>query len=60
MTNRLVDARELAQVLGVSPRLIQRMAQQGRIPSFVVGDRLLRFDLHAVLQAMTSKSRDLT
>lgn len=59
MTDRLVDARELAQVLGVSARMVLRLAEQGRIPHYRVG-RLVRFDRETVVRALASRTGGLT
>jgi len=59
VTERLLDARELAQVLGVSARMVLRLAEQGRIPHYRVG-RLVRFDPEAVIQAIASRTGGLT
>lgn len=46
----IVGAKELSELLGVSTRLVQKLAAQGSIPHHRVGD-LMRFDVAAVLAA---------
>lgn len=41
---KLVDARTVAEHLGVSPQLIYHLAGRGEIPSYHIG-RLVRFKL---------------
>lgn len=45
-----VNAKELAELLGLSVRHVQRLAAQGSIPHHRFGD-LMRFDVIAVLAA---------
>lgn len=45
-----LDAKQLAGILGLSVRHVQRQAAQGSLPHHRFGD-LLRFDLQAVLAA---------
>lgn len=45
-----INAKQLASILGLSVRHVQRQAAQGSLPHYRFGD-LLRFDLQAVLQA---------
>lgn len=45
-----VDAKQLAELLGLSVRHVQRLAAQGSIPHHRFGD-LMRFDVAAVLAA---------
>ena len=50
--NRLVKAHEVAQCLGVSTLMVQKMAKQRRIPSVQLSQRTIRFDVEAVLRAL--------
>ena len=52
--NPLVDAAELARILGVTPEQVLRLGRQGRIPRVVVGRRTVRFDVDQVLVALAA------
>lgn len=52
----LVDAREVAEALGVSPRMVLRLAERGRVPHYRIG-RLLRFDREEALAALRIDER---
>jgi len=43
-----INAKQLAEIMGLTVRHVQRLAAQGSIPHHRLGD-LLRFDLQAVL-----------
>lgn len=45
---QFIDAKQLAEILGLTVRHVQRLAAQGSLPHHRIGD-LLRFDLKAVL-----------
>lgn len=47
MTERLLNARELAELLGFTPGTIVDWSEAGKVPSFKVGGRL-RFRLSEV------------
>ena len=50
----LVSAREVARILGLSPRTVHRYAAEGRIPCFQLAPGHRRsFDLAAVERALT-------
>ena len=48
----LGTARELAEILDVSRWTIYNWARRGYIPSLRASDRILRFDLQAVLDVL--------
>ena len=47
MGDQLLNAKQLAERLGVAALTVYRMAEQGRIPSVPIG-RMIRFDFEAV------------
>jgi excisionase family DNA binding protein len=49
--NDLQTAEQLAPSLGVSPRMLLRLAQRAEIPFYRIG-RLIRFDPNAVREAL--------
>lgn len=49
---KLINVRELASVLGVTPDTIYRLTKQGEIPCYRVG-RHVRYDLDQVLAHMS-------
>jgi predicted DNA-binding transcriptional regulator AlpA len=51
-TTRLVDARELAEIVHVSPWTVYGWARARRIPSIRPTPRILRFDLDRVLAVL--------
>jgi excisionase family DNA binding protein len=53
---KLVDANEAASLTGLRPQTIYRLARQGRLKSFRVLDRAVRFD-RADLLALVSERR---
>lgn len=58
-----INAKQLAEIMGLTVRHVQRQAAQGSIPHHRIGD-LLRFDLQAVLAstgcAVTSDDAAIT
>jgi len=48
---KMVNATELAKILGVSPNTVYRKAIEGQIPCLRIG-RAVRFRLEAVLHAL--------
>ncbi len=48
----LYKARELAELLGVSPWTVYSWARRGAIPAIRASDRILRFDADAVIAAL--------
>lgn len=58
MIERLIDAAEVAAVLGVSIREVQELAKRGDLPAFKVG-RLWRFRLTEV-EAWIAEQRPLS
>lgn len=44
MSNKLFTAKELAEILQVSPKTIYRAGQSGEIPSYKVG-KSIRFEM---------------
>jgi excisionase family DNA binding protein len=53
-SRRLVDATELAQLLGVSVHRVYRWSSEGRIPKLAIG-RWVRFDVDEVLAAAAAR-----
>jgi len=53
---RLMTGRELAERLRVSPDTIRHWVRIGRIPVVRYSGRVHRFDLEAVLAALSSKN----
>lgn len=51
-----LDAKSAAEILNVSPRHLQRMAAQGKIPAFRVG-KLWRFN-RAAIERLAGIERD--
>ena len=49
---RLLSKKEIAEILGVSPRTIEAWLAQRRIPQLRFSPRLTRFDLPKVLAAL--------
>jgi excisionase family DNA binding protein len=49
---RLVSAEEMANKLGTKKCAVLRLHRQGRIPSYSLGHRLVRFDPTAVFSAL--------
>lgn len=49
-----LTARQLADRLGLSVRQIRILAQSGRIPEITVGKNTRRYDLDAVVAALTN------
>ncbi len=50
---QLVDKRELARALGISPAGVDRLVRAGKIPHLVVGE-VRRFDLGEVRKALAA------
>lgn len=44
----VLDARELAAMLGVSPQLVREMVRRGEVPGLIRAGRLLRFSRAAI------------
>ncbi|MCD8139192.1 MAG: helix-turn-helix domain-containing protein [Planctomycetaceae bacterium] len=55
--NRLLTHYELAQELGVSPRHVQRLADNGTIPEIRISKLVRRYCLPAVLEALETQGR---
>lgn len=53
----LYKARELAELVGVSPWTIYSWARKGTIPALRATDRILRFDADAVIAALEGGRR---
>lgn len=51
-----LTARQLADRLGLSARQIRSLAQSGRIPEITVGKNTRRYDLDAVVAALTNRN----
>lgn len=49
---KLVKATVVSQALGIAQSTIYRMAQQGKIPSYIVGTNGVRFDIEEVREAL--------
>jgi len=58
MTERLVDAAELASILGISTRTLARMVRTGDIPQPVAVGRLRRWNPDAVSSALSRKTKE--
>lgn len=56
--DRLVSPTELAAILGVARRTIIFWARNDRIPAIRPTERTLRFDVSAVLKAMSSQAKE--
>lgn len=54
MNEKMISADELADVLGVSPSTVRRLAASGEIPSSRIGEQY-RFDLVEVKEAIKLK-----
>jgi excisionase family DNA binding protein len=52
-----LTARQLAEVLQISEATIHRLRRAGRIPAISITDRLIRFNLKDVKNALRSESR---
>lgn len=52
-----LTARQLAAVLQVSERTVQRLAREGRIPAVRITKRIMRFHLQNVRQALDAENR---
>lgn len=52
-----LTARQLAAVLQVSERTVQRLAQNGRIPAIRITGRIMRFHLQDVCDALDAGNR---
>ncbi len=50
----LIDARALAEHLGVPLGHVRRLSAAGRIPRIKIGYRTIRYDLDAVLAALAA------
>lgn len=50
--HKLLTATEVAGVLNVSPRTLTRWATERRVPVAIRTDRIIRFELNAVLAAL--------
>lgn len=48
-----LTARQLAERIGVSATQVRSLAREGRIPEIVVGKNTRRYDLDAVVAALT-------
>ena len=48
-TERPIDTKEVAEMLGVTPRTVTRLAERGEIPGFKVGD-VWRFHRQDILE----------
>ena len=56
MTERLLTARELAELLGFAPGTIVDWAEAGKLPAYKIGGRL-RFKLSEIEAYVQSKRR---
>ncbi len=50
--SRLLNARELAALIGTTPRTILNWKREGIIPAIQVGQRFVRFDADKVFAAL--------
>lgn len=53
---RLLTARELAALLGVTSSTVRRWARSGRVPCLRAGHRFIRFEREAALRALSMES----
>lgn len=51
---------EVAQYLGVHPNTVKRWATEGRITTYSVGPRLVRYDLAEIDQMLTPSTAEET
>ncbi|MCC8108176.1 MAG: helix-turn-helix domain-containing protein [Planctomycetes bacterium] len=49
-----LNARQIAERLGLSVRQVRALAKDGRIPEITVGKNTRRYDLDAVVAALTT------
>ena len=56
-SKRLLTAKELAQILGVSQRTVLSYRLYGRIPGIQLSGTTIRFDLDEVLAALKRESK---
>jgi excisionase family DNA binding protein len=59
MTGRLLTTREVAELLGLSPKSVLRRWRAGELPGYRLGGTVLRFereDLDAYLRARRSRA----
>ena len=54
--NRLIDARELAEHLGINLGLVYRWSSDGRIPRYKLGHKTVRFRLCEVLRVFREEA----
>ena len=40
----LVSSKAAAEFLGISPNTIRKFVAEGKLPAFVIGDKLVKFD----------------
>ena len=59
-SSQLVDAKTLAEVLGLPPASVRRLARGGRLGPVYRAGRLLRFNVEEVLSAIKEGERDAT
>lgn len=55
MTEDLLTANELAERLRLRPRTIREWARRGLIPAIRLSPKVVRYELAAVLEAMTTR-----
>jgi len=60
-TERPIDAKEVADMLGIKPRTVLRLAERGEIIGFKVGDvwRFHRSDIEAYIEAQKRRHTKL-
>ena len=60
MTNEILDAQEVADLLRVHPRTVMKLASQGHLPGFKVGGqwRFRREAVNTYIQAQEQQHRD--
>jgi|LakMenEpi03Aug12_release.lakeMendotaPanAssembly.Ray.scaffolds.fasta_scaffold156288_4 predicted DNA-binding transcriptional regulator AlpA len=58
MTVRLVDASELASILGISTRTLARMVKKGDVPQPLAVGRLRRWNPGVVNSALSRKAKE--
>ena len=56
----LLTARQLAAILQVGETVVRLLARKGRIPSVRINQRVIRFNLKAVRQALDKEARRST
>ena len=51
-TNQFMTKQEVAALLGVGVRTVERFSRNGKIPTLAITSRIVRFDREALIQYM--------